>query len=358
MFFFGTHSSVASFCLCLCFLFLCMILGKSVTFCNPGEWPPVGDFQWGLAAYSPLFTGAICSRGAPYVGCMGLSLVAGLTTVGTLVGRAGPQMAARPCLMLRLLPLWWAWPGPGKAGCRALGVLGWYQPDSRCGQVMACCARYPGGSGWCHPPGVSSTGSQHSWLQDPGSPRAGIGLLLGREVPGANEIEGGPQNGACQHQCPHGRTGAPKWLPLASLSPEGVPVPFCLPGRLSKISKWVDLGSFHITTSALDFRAWEILCESFKSVISVSYGPPALCVQALLAFKARCSGGLFSWYRTLGLGRAQCEAQTPRSLGRMPVIVIILPFGGCLPGSLGLAYTASPLLLPILLWFLLYIFSC
>ena len=53
---------------------------------------------------------------------------------------------------------------------------------------------------------------------------------------------------------------------------------------------------------------------------------------------------------------AQCEAQTPSSSGRTSAVVIILPFMDH-PPRVYLDYTPSPHLLPILLWFLLYIFS-
>ena len=51
-------------------------------------------------------------------------------------------------------------------------------------------------------------------------------------------------------------------------------------------------------------------------------------------------------------------AQTPCSLGKTSAIVIILPFVSCLPRGIGLDYSRTPSLLPILLCFLLYIFSC
>ena len=46
---------------------------------------------WGPVAHSPLVTRAICSSGAPYMGYMGLSVVAAPTTVGVQVGGAGPR---------------------------------------------------------------------------------------------------------------------------------------------------------------------------------------------------------------------------------------------------------------------------
>ena len=48
----------------------------------------------------------------------------------------------------------------------------------------------------------------------------------------------------------------------------------------------------------------------------------------------------------------------PHSLGRTSEIVIILLFVNCQPRVIGLDDTTSLLLLTILLWFLLYVFSC
>ena len=58
-----------------------------------------------------------CSRGVLHVGCMGSSVVAGLTTGGVLV-----VGAARPCLMQWQLAHWWEELGSGVAGC---GSWGW-----------------------------------------------------------------------------------------------------------------------------------------------------------------------------------------------------------------------------------------
>ena len=75
---------------------------------------------------------------------------------------------------------------------------------------------------------------------------------------------------------------------------------------------------------------------SFKSGISVSHILLALCTQALLAFKARCSKGSSSSTGPLGWGPRRV-AQTFHSLGRMSAFVMILSFVGLLPGSMGLA---------------------
>ena len=62
--------------------------------------------------------------------------------------------------------------------------------------------------------------------------RAGLG-------PEVHKLEGGFQNGVCQHQCPHGRMSSPEWLPPVSMSPGGAAVAPSFSRRFSKISRWV-----------------------------------------------------------------------------------------------------------------------
>ena len=59
----------------------------------------------------------------------------------------------------------------------------------------------------------------------------------------------------------------------------------------------------------------------------------------------------------LGWG-ARYEAQIPHSLGRISSVVIIIPFVSCPHEGMGLDYIMTLLILPVSLWFLLYIFSC
>ena len=72
---FGTCSSIASFCLACRFYF--SVSGRLVMFPDLGEMTFVGDVLCVLAVHSPLITIDICSRGAPYVGSLGPSVVAG-----------------------------------------------------------------------------------------------------------------------------------------------------------------------------------------------------------------------------------------------------------------------------------------
>ena len=95
------------------------------------------------------------------------------------------------------------------------------------------------------------------------------------------------------------------------------------------------------------------LCEPFKNEVSISpqssdspkSKPPWLSNSNVLEAHLPCIGAL-------GWGD-HCGAQTTHSLGR-----IILPFVGRLLGDISLDYIASLPLPSILLWFVLYIFTC
>ena len=93
--------------------------------------------------------------------------------------------------------------------------------------------------------------------------------------PGANKLEGGFQNGACQRQCPCGRMSPPNGC-CQHLFPhcESQLLPPS-PGGSASLTSGSDPGSFHITASALGARACEILCAPFKSGVSVSHSPLA-----------------------------------------------------------------------------------
>ena len=72
------------------------------------KWPFVGVVLCMPAVQFPLVTRAICSRGAPYVGCMGPSVF-----VDAYCGQyhrscwSPVQLVARPCLVQRLLAAGW-----------------------------------------------------------------------------------------------------------------------------------------------------------------------------------------------------------------------------------------------------------
>ena len=118
-----------------------------------------------------------------------------------------------------------------------------------------------------------------------------------------------------------------------------------------------DPGSSEITASALVPRACDILCVSFESGLFIFLRPLALVkVRPHWPSKPNVLGAHLPSAGPLGWG-AQCGAWTPCSLWRTSTIVTILPFMDRQPQDMGLDYTVSPPLLPILLWFCLYIFS-
>ena len=81
-------------------------------FLTLGKWPSVGGVLYIPAVHSSLVTRAVCSRGAPSVGCVGHSVVVGY--VGGLVGcQALPCVEAAGC--------WLAWPGHEVADCGTQG---------------------------------------------------------------------------------------------------------------------------------------------------------------------------------------------------------------------------------------------
>lgn len=108
--------------------------------------------------------------------------------------------------------------------------------------------------------------------------------------------------------------------------PRGVQLPSAFlggsPGSAS-VSDWRDIGFILIYCLCAGTQHTNV---PFKNGIFDSCKPSALpCTQALLAFKAKYSGGLSSRCRIPNL-EAWCKPQTPHSLGRTSAIVIVLPF--------------------------------
>ena len=151
-----------------------------------------------------------------------------------------------------------------------------------------------------------------------------------------------------------------EWVPqMAATSisvPRGASVASCLSGGPPRSVEGSDPGTFQINTSVLGVGVCEVLHVPFKSGVCFLQpsGSPILkphwsSKQDILGASLPNAGppGWVVW----------CGAWTPCSLCRNSAIVIILPFVGCLPGGVGLAYTVSLPLLSVSLWFLLYIFS-
>ena len=154
-------------------------------------------------------------------------------------------------------------------------------------------------------------------------------------------VERTPQSGCCQFLCPQGE------LKLHPASPEDSP----------RSAAGSEPGSFQIPAAPLSPRAREILCAPSKSGVSVSYNPLGHLKVSPTGLQSQMLWGLVFPSAGSSGSRARCGAQTPCSLWKTSAIVIILPFV-CFPSrSMGLDYTLTLPLLPILLWFVLIGFS-
>ena len=117
--------------------------------------------------------------------------------------------------------------------------------------------------------------------------------------------------------------------------PGGVPFNFCLSKRLATISKWFWSRLLSIycpctgTQNVWDFCVCHLRRESlFSATLWLLY------MQALLAFKTRCSRLLSSRFRTPRFW-SPIGAQTPFSLWKTSTVIIIFPFGGSSPHRCG-----------------------
>lgn len=93
------------------------------------------------------------------------------------------------------------------------------------------------------------------------------------------------------------------------------------------------------------------MASLFPSAIWLSENKPQSASKPNILDAHLPSAGPLDW-------GSQCGAQIPSSLARTSAVVIRLLFLGRPLGGIGLDYTASVLLLPGSLLFLLYIFSC
>ena len=162
--------------------------------------------------------------------CLGISVVAGLATVGILVGRAGlwrrGLLGPASCGGCRPTAVWQDLPvGPG-------GPRSWHQPaGGRWGQVQ------------------------------------GQSMLVGREAPCVNGLKGGFQNATCIQSIniffveQASKNGSHQHL----WSCGGIPVVSCLFRRLSRSANGSDPESFQLTAFALRLEACEILLVPSKS---------------------------------------------------------------------------------------------
>ena len=114
-----------------------------------------------------------------------------------------------------------------------------------------------------------------------------------------------------------------------------------------------DPGSFQITVSVLDFRTGKILHTPFKRGVSSS--PPALLYASPTCLHSQTFRGLVVLVQDLQAGDPDVGLRpfSPMHL-RLPSHLWV----SCLGVRFLTIPSMSPLLLPILLWFFIYIFSC
>ena len=122
------------------------------------------------------------------------------------------------------------------------------------------------------------------------------------------------------------KNDSPQWL-----SPQ--PFPLASPGGLVRSAGGSDSGSFQITASSLDPRAYEIWYAPFKSGVSIFH--------SLLDLPRVSPSGLQSQMLWGLIFLAQCWAQNPSSLGRTSAVVVTLLFLGCRTRSIGLDCTVT-----------------
>ena len=149
----------------------------------------------------------------------------------------------------------------------------------------------------------------------------------------------------------------PKWLPPMFVSPGGIPVASCFSRRLSKISRWVWPRLLSNYCLCAGIRGCDILCMPFKCEVSLSCSTLALPYANPTGLQSKMFWGLNFLVRDPGLGSLMWGLD-PSLLGENLYncdypFACESPTWGC-----GLDYTMSLPLLPILLWLLLYNFSC
>ena len=153
-------------------------------------------------------------------------------------------------------------------------------------------------------------------------------------------VKGGPQNGYHQCLCPQDKLQ----LPSAS------------PGDSPRSAGGSDPGFFQIIAFSLGPRACEILCTPFRIGVSISHRPLVLPKVSAASLQSQTFVELVLLMQDPWAGE-WCGASTSCSLRRTSASVVIFLFVGHPPRGMGVDYITSPPLLPVLLWFLLYIFS-
>ena len=287
------------------------------------------ETSYGAQLHISLWWSELYAVGWSLCGLCGPSVVAGLTTVGTLVGRAGP---------------WPNWlPVPTSCGaCQPAGgqvhVPMWLLVSLGLSDPRASTEPLVGG---VRIKGSWLWGLRGLVLVPTCWKQVSLTLLGKMEVSKTVfasttvlVVEWAPTNGCHQHLYPQ-------------------VAPAFLGGSLRSVS-WSDSGSFEMTASVLGLRTCDILHMSCKNRVSVSITLWLSHIQTLLAFKARCSGVMSSQCRTLGLGILMWDLN-PLFLGENLHNCDYSPLCGSPTWGLWILSILCLSLLPVSLQFLLYI---
>lgn len=125
---------------------------------------------------------------------------------------------------------------------------------------------------------------------------AGAWRELGLDI---NKLEGVFQNGACQQQCPHGRTGSPKWLPPVSLPQRELQLPPASLGHSPRSAGASDPGSS--LPSAPIPTTDKILCLPFQNGVSISHSLLSLLKVSITDLQSQILWGLIFLVHDPGL---------------------------------------------------------
>ena len=141
---------------------------------------------------------------------------------------------------------------------------------------------------------------------------------------------------------------SPGWVPFASSPSGGSP----------KSASGCNSDSFQVTAAALGLGICESLHVPFRNRVSVSYSPPALLYTNPASLQSQTFWGLVFLVQYPRLGSPMWGLNPLAPWVEFLQLWLSSLFVGHLPRGVGVDYSASLSLPPILLWFLLYIFKC
>ena len=152
-----------------------------------------------------------------------------------------------------------------------------------------------------------------------------------------------PQYVCHQCLCPHGNSSHSSASPGDSPRPAGGSSP----------------GSYQVTAFALRPSVHEALCVPFESKVSISPSPVGLLQLSPIGLQSQMLWGLVFLVPDPQAGEPDMELRTLIPVGE-PLQSNYSPVCGLptLRVGMGFDYSTSLRLLPISLWFLLYVFSC